>query len=587
MNLRHKLLIILSLLLVIGFGSTSIISYLVSRHSLRSQILSHELPLTCDNIYSEIQRDLLAPVFISSLMSNDAFLRNWVIDGEKNPAELVQYLNEIKVKYHAFTSFFVSEKTRRYYHAGGILKAVKPDAPRDIWYFRVRSMKEDYESNVDPDMAHGDAMTVFINHRVFDFAGNYIGATGIGLRISMVNQLIESYHRKYQRSIYFSDLKGNIVLRSQADNNLPSRLQDIAGMQALLPEIFAARQTVLEYSRNGQHIYLNTRFIPELNWILLAEQSDGHALASIFKTLILNLTVCGLISILIIIITCMAINHYQNKIETMLKNELKLQGVTRDQKLLLERQHHELQEQNTKLTQLNASKNKLFSIIAHDLRNPIGSQMQLLYLLEDAVSANDRRRIDDILGKLKKVSETSFKLLENLSEWACSQMAERTCEFEHFPLAPLIRECVDFSHPAADPKQIAIMVNCPENLNVYADANMIRTILRNLLSNAVKFTPARGTVSVRAAATTDHLAIAVQDSGVGIAPDRIATIFNSVGTESTFGTDGEKGTGLGLSLCYDLAARNNGKMEVTSQTEHGSTFTLLLPLSTDTDTDQA
>ena len=121
-----------------------------------------ELPLTSDNVYSEIQRDLLPSIFIASLMANDTFLRSWVIGGEKDPASITRYLKEISEKYNTMTSFFVSEKSRIYYQAKGILKKVSPDSPRDVWFFRVRKMDPIYEINVDPDMANHDTMTIFL-----------------------------------------------------------------------------------------------------------------------------------------------------------------------------------------------------------------------------------------------------------------------------------------------------------------------------------------------------------------------------------------------------------------------------------------
>jgi uncharacterized protein YneF (UPF0154 family) len=107
---KNNQLVIISVLLIVGFILTSLISYFVSRAALRSQITLNQLPLTSDNIYSEIQRDLLSPIFISSLMATNTFLRDWVIQGEKEASQITRYLKEIKQKYNTFTSFFVSER---------------------------------------------------------------------------------------------------------------------------------------------------------------------------------------------------------------------------------------------------------------------------------------------------------------------------------------------------------------------------------------------------------------------------------------------------------------------------------------------
>jgi len=209
---KKRFILILSLLLVTGFLITSLASFFVSRASMRSQISENELPLTGDNIYSEIQRDLLSPILISSFMATDTFLRDWVIKGEEDTSKITRYLNEVKLKYKTYTSFFVSERTRNYYYTDGILKKVSSNEVRDKWYFRVREMKTDYEINIDPDMANKDTMTIFINYRVFGYDGKYIGATGVGFAVGAVKRLIESYQEKYNRLIYFTDKDGNITL---------------------------------------------------------------------------------------------------------------------------------------------------------------------------------------------------------------------------------------------------------------------------------------------------------------------------------------------------------------------------------------
>jgi len=212
---KAKLMAAVGALLVAGFLITSLASYFVSRKSLRAEISLNELPLTSDNIYSEIQRDLLSPIFISSLMASDTFLRDWVMAGEIDETQITRYLKEIKTRYNTFTSFFVSEKTRTYYHFDGILKQVSEKEERDAWYFRVRDMKENYEINLDPDLANKDTMTIFINYRVFDYDHRYIGATGVGLTIRAVNERIENYQEKYKRTIYFVDKNGDIKLTGQ------------------------------------------------------------------------------------------------------------------------------------------------------------------------------------------------------------------------------------------------------------------------------------------------------------------------------------------------------------------------------------
>ena len=314
---KNRLITILSLILTTGFLLTSLASYVVSRSSLRDQILNNELPLTSDNIYSEIQRDLLQPIFISSLMSSDTFLRDWVIAGEKDTGQIVRYLDEIKRRYNTLTSFFVSEKTKRYYYSKGILKTVSEGEKRDAWYFRVREMFTDYEINVDPDMANSDAMTIFINYRVNDYNGEYIGAAGVGLAVTAVKALIESYQNDYGRIIYFVDHNGDIVLHGSGFPDGQKSLDDINGLASHASEILSHSQRYIRYQKSGGAYLLNTRYIPEFNWYLLVEQSEGKVLRQILYTLIVNLIICVFITAGILYLTHMTLSVYQKRLEEM------------------------------------------------------------------------------------------------------------------------------------------------------------------------------------------------------------------------------------------------------------------------------
>jgi hypothetical protein len=314
---KSKLVAAISVLLAAGFLVTSLASYFVSRSSLRSEISLNELPLTSDNVYSEIQRDLLRPVFISSLMATDTFLRDWIINGEVGVNQITKYLKEIQTEYNTFTSFFVSEKTKTYYHAGGILKKVSPDEKRDMWYFRVREMKDDYEVNVDPDLANKDTMTIFINYRVFDYEGNYIGATGVGLTVSAVKQLIEVYQQKYSRTIYFIDKNGEIILAGSNFDHTVKNISQFAHYSLFKDKIRLRSETPFTYRKNGQVVHTNIRYIEEFGWYLVVEQSEQKTIKQIFTTLVINLLICIVVTIVVLILVNLSVTAYQKRIETL------------------------------------------------------------------------------------------------------------------------------------------------------------------------------------------------------------------------------------------------------------------------------
>lgn len=312
---NKQLIPVISLLLASGFLITSLASYFVSRAALRAEIAVNELPLTGDNIYSEIQRDLLRPVFISSVMANDTFLRDWVLDGEKEEGKITRYLKEIKTKYNTVSSFFVSDKTKTYYYSGGILKKISPDDERDIWYYRVREMGDEYEINVDPDMANRDTMTIFINYRVYDYDGRYIGATGVGLTVSAVKRLIEEYQKKYSRTIYFIDKAGEVKLSGEDFSGVATGVSGSYGPLSAQSDSGAASS--FSYKEGGELIHVNARYISEFGWYLIVEQAEGETTRHIFATLLVNLAFCAMVTMVVLFLVTMTIRAYQKRIETL------------------------------------------------------------------------------------------------------------------------------------------------------------------------------------------------------------------------------------------------------------------------------
>mgnify|MGYP001009899994 CR=1 FL=1 len=327
---RRSLYLLLTLVMTVGFLAISLLSYHTSRSAIHESIVSNELPLTSDNIYSEIQKDLIRPILISSLMASDTFVRDWVLRGENNPAEMTRYLKEIMARHGALTSFFASDTSGAYYHADGLLKKVQPEEARDRWYYRVREMKDPYEINLDPDIANKDALTIFINYRVLDYDGRFIGATGIGLTADAVQKQIDTYQQRYQRRIYFVDANARVVsLRSSGEDG-GREWHTLDGIGALAPEILANPQGTYQYQKDGHQMLLNARHIPELKWHLIVEQDEDRALQGIRQSLYLNLLIVLIIAGLSIWLTGLTISRFQRRLEEMAVTD-KLTGLANRQ----------------------------------------------------------------------------------------------------------------------------------------------------------------------------------------------------------------------------------------------------------------
>ena len=312
---KRLLIIMLAAFLGIAFVVTALVSFTVSRRDLRDSIISDELPLTSDTVYSEIERDLVRPIYISSTMANDTFLRDWVLGGETDVGQMTKYLREIKEKYNAVTAFFVSERTRTYYYADGILKTVSEEEPRDVWYFRVRKMAEPYELNVDLDMAHRDALTIFINYRVLDYDGHFIGTAGVGLTVNSVRQLIEHYQRQYHRTIYFVDDQGTTVVTGNGP--AAEDIRKIDGLSGIADKVLNAKGGSFEYVTHDQNHLLNVRFIPELHWYVFVEKVEDEALAGIRRALYANLAIALIVTTIVVAVVAVTINRFQRRLEHM------------------------------------------------------------------------------------------------------------------------------------------------------------------------------------------------------------------------------------------------------------------------------
>ncbi|MDO9395809.1 MAG: HAMP domain-containing sensor histidine kinase, partial [Herbiconiux sp.] len=237
----------------------------------------------------------------------------------------------------------------------------------------------------------------------------------------------------------------------------------------------------------------------------------------------------------------------QNKTMHQLNHEISnLQSKLITEKRNLEHTYDLLNETNKELNQLNAEKDKFFSIIAHDLKSPFNAIIGFSDLLVAQVGKNNLEKIKNYASIIQQSSHRAMELLMNLMEWSQSQTGRMNFSPQHFELAELIDETVLLLNDAALQKSITIRNNLPFITLVYADKPMISTVLRNLISNAIKFTKSGGNIVISASENQNELTVSVKDSGIGISKDRIEKLFRLDESYSTTGTNNEKGTGLGL-----------------------------------------
>ena len=242
------------------------------------------------------------------------------------------------------------------------------------------------------------------------------------------------------------------------------------------------------------------------------------------------------------------------------------------------RQKEELEKQKKELVELNATKDKFFSIIAHDLRSPISTLITLSEVLKTDLELLTQEQTHEILSSLHDLSRNYLKLLDNLLQWSRIQTGRMEPAPENFDIVRQIHDTTAFYKASAFEKKIELTNTTSGALPVFADKNMVRTILRNLISNALKYTPSNGKVEVGLKSDNGWAEISIKDSGIGMTPTARENLFRIDQAFSTPGTANEKGTGLGLILCKEFIEKNKGRIVVESEPGNGSLFSFTLPL---------
>ena len=246
------------------------------------------------------------------------------------------------------------------------------------------------------------------------------------------------------------------------------------------------------------------------------------------------------------------------------------------QKVEIEQNAELLQKQTQELTELNSLKNKLFSVIAHDLKSPMYALRNLFYHIQrhNLPVSELRKMIPDVVNDLNYTTG----LMENLLLWAKSQMLSSQAQMEDLNISLMIQETIQLLQLQANAKNIALRNNVEGNYFVYADKGMISLVIRNLLSNAIKYTPEKGMICVDLEETHEHTQVFVEDTGIGLSEEAIAKI-NQNNYFTTPGTASEAGTGLGLMLCKEFLQKNGGQLNIKSKPGKGSVFSFSLSRS--------
>ena len=271
----------------------------------------------------------------------------------------------------------------------------------------------------------------------------------------------------------------------------------------------------------------------------------------------------------------------QDEMEFVNKN---LELLINDRTQELKNRNEEIEKQNNKIAlqnkQLNDTihlKNRIFSVIAHDLRSPV---VNILYMLNLLKEKEYKEKYDTFANSSIQYAQLVISLLENMLVWGRGQEDKIKFSPAKRDLADIILTNLSIFKETADKKEISVNFTQVGNSTAYIDKDLLDIIIRNLLSNAVKYTPRGGRISILLkdkTTTGEGIMLKLCDNGIGISETKQKYLFTSTEIESTPGTENEKGTGLGLKLCYDLVKLNNGRIEVESRINEGTCFAIFLP----------
>jgi len=202
-------------------------------------------------------------------------------------------------------------------------------------------------------------------------------------------------------------------------------------------------------------------------------------------------------------------------------------------------------------------------------------------ILEESIQEFDIDDIKNMAGDINKTAQGTFNLLEDILTWARAQQGKIPFKPQQLSIKEICKNILVTLNPSANAKKIVINYSATDNLNVFADADMIKTVLRNLVSNAIKFTNKGGVININAVENYGNVTISVSDNGIGIKPDNLAKLFDLSQVVTTTGTAEETGTGLGLLLCKEFVEKHQGKIWVESEVGKGSEFKFTLPIFTE------
>lgn len=315
-NKNIEIKIIISIAILMGFIAVAMTNY-----SSYSKIIKDDIhnisKLTSTNIYSEIDSELVKPIFVSLTMANDSFVIDWLKnENDLYENKLIKYLDGIKKKYHYDSVFLVSDKTNKYYHYDGVFKQISSENDHDVWYYNFLEKDVLYDLDVDQDEVDNKRLTVFVNCKIYDENGKFIGVTGVGIKMKYIQELLGYYRDDFNVEAYLID--GNGLIQAHTNNNLIEKTnifeRDL--LKPLREEIKDNKDDLLSFDMkyDSSPGYLISRYIKELNWYLIVEKDTSILRKSFDYQMMIDFIISTAVILIVLLITTILINKYKKQL---------------------------------------------------------------------------------------------------------------------------------------------------------------------------------------------------------------------------------------------------------------------------------
>lgn len=403
------------------------------------------------------------------------------------------------------------------------------------------------------------AAQAYFNKRNFDTAQILIGQS--------LQAALEAKDLKLVESSY-----NMLVAIDSMDNNFKSALIHLENKEKELLDmsVFQKEQILLQHDANTlqRQIADEQENIRKINSRLQTQTSIIFILAASIGLLL----IAGFVQINFLYRKKQLMKHLQTDNE---QNLFQVDFLTGQVEQRAE-ENRQLAQQNAVLEKNNLVKDKLLSVISHDLRSPMSSLQALLNLFNTNNIA--RKDLVDFFGKLLSRVENTSTMLENLLQWSQYQLNGIEPIFEKTNIQKVIDDSISFYRMQAEQKHIVIDNSLKTSVQAWADVEMLKVILRNIISNALKFTRSGGIITIKALIKDNFVVVSIKDTGIGISPENQSKMF-ARGNFTTLGVEKEKGTGLGLQLCKDFVELHHGKIWLDSKVDTGTTFYFSVPLA--------